>query len=329
MPLQSKLFHGDKALEACLVRDSAHLTPGTKGPHVAKVQRAVVALDGALIKNAEIEASTYGPSTAKAVLDYKRKRKIINPTYQKTADNIVGKMTIASLDKEMSTAEKLPKLRGCHTDLGGGRAPSKVTSRGTSKITEKVGSRPTDRELPLIEFSPCRLNVAFQESLQPKETLNTNSLRTVDLVRRATELLAPFNMQLSTIFLPSFDYAYPVGQRDDIDCRSIRKAAEKASSGRDLFVRVIFCHLREADSTGVSQGELTGVKGFKNFILINKDVVHPDHGTLLHEMIHCSNDRFMNDIHDQDLNSVLSRGRDRNLLRNEHATSLNSAFFKS
>ncbi len=68
MPLKSKLFHGDKALEACLTKDGAHLTPGTKGPHVGKVQRAVVALDGALIRNDEIEASTYGPSTAKAVL---------------------------------------------------------------------------------------------------------------------------------------------------------------------------------------------------------------------------------------------------------------------
>jgi len=46
-------------------------------------------------------------------------------------------------------------------------------------------------------------------------------------------------------------------------------------------------------------------------------------------MIHCSNDRFINDIHDKDQNSVLSPGSDRNLLRNEHAISLNTSFFKS
>ena len=60
-------------------------------------------------------------STTKAVLDYKRKRRIINPSYQKTADTIVGKMTIAAMDKEMAAAEKRPPLRGCTTDCGGAR----------------------------------------------------------------------------------------------------------------------------------------------------------------------------------------------------------------
>jgi hypothetical protein len=48
----------------------------------------------------------------------------------------------------------------------------------------------------------------------------------------------------------------------------------------------------------------------------------------LHEMIHCSNDRFMNDIHDDDQNSVYSRGDNRSLLRDEHAQSLNTSFFR-
>ena len=50
----------------------------------------------------------YGPSTADVVLAYKRKRNIINYSYQTTADNIVGKMTMAALDKEMLAREINP-----------------------------------------------------------------------------------------------------------------------------------------------------------------------------------------------------------------------------
>jgi hypothetical protein len=35
------------------------------------------------------------------VIAFKKKRKIINFAYQKTEEDIVGKMTIAALDKEM------------------------------------------------------------------------------------------------------------------------------------------------------------------------------------------------------------------------------------
>jgi hypothetical protein len=43
MPLQSKLFRGDRALEACLVNDSAHITEGAAGGHVGKIQTALFA----------------------------------------------------------------------------------------------------------------------------------------------------------------------------------------------------------------------------------------------------------------------------------------------
>jgi hypothetical protein len=39
-------------------------------------------------------------------LSYKKKRNIINRSYQTQADNIVGKMTIASLDNEMMARER-------------------------------------------------------------------------------------------------------------------------------------------------------------------------------------------------------------------------------
>ena len=101
MPLRSNLFRGDKALEACLIQDRAHVTPGATGLHVAKIQAAIMDLDGVSIQPTELSARRYGPSTATAVLAYKTKRKIVNHAYQTQADNIVGKMTVAAIDKEL------------------------------------------------------------------------------------------------------------------------------------------------------------------------------------------------------------------------------------
>jgi hypothetical protein len=101
MPLQSTLLRGDPALEKCLVDDAAHLTVGVSGEHVSKVQRAVLVLGDAGIANGELAAARYGDSTAAAVLRFKQQREIINRSYESAADNIVGKMTIAELDREL------------------------------------------------------------------------------------------------------------------------------------------------------------------------------------------------------------------------------------
>jgi peptidoglycan hydrolase-like protein with peptidoglycan-binding domain len=106
MPLSSSFFRGDAKLEACLVSDPAHVTPGATGDHVRKIQLALHLLNESRIDASELAARRYGPTTAAAVLAYKRKRQIINFSYQTTADNIVGKMTIASLDKEMLQFEQ-------------------------------------------------------------------------------------------------------------------------------------------------------------------------------------------------------------------------------
>lgn len=108
MTLRSRLFAGDRRLEACLVDDKAHLTQGTRGEFVSKVHTALFLIDGLNVDAAELKAQVYGRSTAAAVLDYKRKRHIVNPTYQRTEDDIVGKMTIASLDNEVALREARP-----------------------------------------------------------------------------------------------------------------------------------------------------------------------------------------------------------------------------
>jgi len=83
MPLQSKIFRGDRALDACLVEDKAHIVEGSRGPHVRKLQQALAVLDGALIGLDEVSSELYGPNTAAAVLSYKRARKIINFSYKR------------------------------------------------------------------------------------------------------------------------------------------------------------------------------------------------------------------------------------------------------
>jgi hypothetical protein len=130
MPLQSNLFRGDPALEACLTQDTAHVVQGAVGIHVGKLQLALAAVDDADIDAVELEGRKYGPSTASAVLAYKTKRNVINFSYQTQADNIVGKMTIAALDKEVFAKEKTgPGPCGCRLTTAcpsappGGRGP--------------------------------------------------------------------------------------------------------------------------------------------------------------------------------------------------------------
>ena len=110
MALISKLFKGDRIFERCLVDDAAHITPGSKGFHVAKIQDSLMKLEGVFPAKAERDRAFYGPTTAKAVLSYKTKRRIINTTYQHAPDNIVGKMTIKAMDAEMAVYESRQRL---------------------------------------------------------------------------------------------------------------------------------------------------------------------------------------------------------------------------
>ena len=68
MALQSNVLRADQRLEAAAVADSAHVVPGDRGSHVAKIQTALNRLDNAGLKIDGI----YGRRTADAVLAYKR-----------------------------------------------------------------------------------------------------------------------------------------------------------------------------------------------------------------------------------------------------------------
>ena len=78
MPLNSRLFGGDPALEACLTRDEAHLKPGSTGDPVSKIDTALFVIDGVSVAPAELRTKQYGPTTAAAVLVYKTRRNIVN-----------------------------------------------------------------------------------------------------------------------------------------------------------------------------------------------------------------------------------------------------------
>lgn len=108
MSLQSRLLSGDQKLEACLLNDASHVTPGALGEHVSKIQAALSIVDEARIHADELSARYYGSSTAGAVLAFKRTRHIINFSYQTQADDIVGKMTIAALDEEVRKKTRPP-----------------------------------------------------------------------------------------------------------------------------------------------------------------------------------------------------------------------------
>jgi peptidoglycan hydrolase-like protein with peptidoglycan-binding domain len=97
MALRSALFQGDARLEAAANSPASHVTPGSSGPHVAKIQSALNIVDDAGLD----EDGNYGPATAAAVLAYKQKRNIINTSYQTQPDNIVGVMTVTALDNEL------------------------------------------------------------------------------------------------------------------------------------------------------------------------------------------------------------------------------------
>jgi hypothetical protein len=112
MPLVSNLFRDNARLGACLTDHQSHVTPGAVGEHVHLIQVALMDIDGLAIDASELTAQRYGPSTASAVLAYKKKRKIINRSYQNTEDNIVGKMTIASPDQDMADRQYVPRPSG-------------------------------------------------------------------------------------------------------------------------------------------------------------------------------------------------------------------------
>src|SRR5262245_30129694 len=181
MALQSQLFKGDPALEACLIHDASHVVHGARGDHVCKIQSALALLDGAQIAPEEVAAKSYGRSTADAVLAYKRRRQIINRSYQTQADNIVGKMTIAALDREMLLREN-GRTRSC-----GCGDPVRDPGGGSGQEFDAGAS-------PAVSWTfPADLEILWQVTSAGARRGGSGP---VSYLNKATSLLAPFGIQI-------------------------------------------------------------------------------------------------------------------------------------
>jgi len=321
MALLSRLFRGVPALEACLVRDSAHVTLGTVGTHVPKIQKALMMIDRVVVDANEVEAMRYGASTAAAVLAYKKKRRIINRSYQTQADNIVGKMTIRSLDKEVSTAEGPLRQCPCGDPVLG------QTSVGIQGSANRVADTPVNLG--------TELKVGYQQAVGAGKTfagtLRANRLRFA-VETQARVLLAPWGMTLKPSNLGSFVFPFSVNPNAPSEVQKIREFAEKAANTAPNILRVIFCRFDDnADEFGVSGGPTYGGVGFLPFVLLNTLKLRLDGGTMTHEMIHTSDkDLFSNQAHDKEAEfprSVFCSHEGRTEIRKPHAVALSKAFF--
>lgn len=140
MALRSSLFSKNPRHLACQTNNAAHYTRGQSGAHIGDVQAVLNLLDDLFIEPAERSAQLYGPSTAAAVLAFKRKRRIINRSYETAEDEIVGIMTITALDNELADFEASARARS------NGQC---VRGAGPPVFLRKVAARPVENGLTL------------------------------------------------------------------------------------------------------------------------------------------------------------------------------------
>jgi len=333
MPLTSRLFRGNRALEACAVEHSAHITHGAAGDHVGKIQFALFTLDGLLIERTELMFQRYGRSTAAAVLAYKKKRQIINRSYQSAPDDIVGKMTIASLDKEMRLRELLPKPPGdCVSSPAGIPTPLSLLTAPPGQSSQPLslaGSRGAKTLAPrqLGGFIRVFFAITLRASMEDGYPLSAN-------IERARDLLFEHGITLIVEIRNGFADTLPFNERiisslgnpvDNVD--ELRKASEDVRPGLPGVFRVIVCQMAGDNAGETFRNRRIGGRVVAPFALLNSQIVDRSHATLIHEMIHASKDGPV--PHDPEPFSVFfGHGRekpggvDRTVLKAEHAATL-------
>ena len=330
MPLLSVLFRGDRALEACAIQDSAHVTHGAIGEHVAKIQLAVTLLDGLRIDQSELLMQQYGRSTAAAVLAYKKKRQIINHSYQNAADDIVGKMTIASLDNEMRRRELAIKQPGdCALSPPGLATPGVAAAgaRGAQAFAGASGGKVTAPK-QLGGFIQVFFQITRNAEMEDGYPLSKH-------IEIARDRLFEHGIAFEVLFRNGFADRIPFSAHvihsegnpvDNVD--DIRQVSENVRPGVPGVLRVIVCQM-----AGDSAGETFRNRRLNNgrlvppFVLLNSEATDLDHATLLHEMIHASKPGPVK--HDGDHHSIFfeharrSLGEtNRSVLPPEHALTL-------
>jgi hypothetical protein len=334
MALSSNLFKADRALEACAVDNSAHLTLGATGEHVGKVQFALFELDGLIIDRSELAAQKYGKSTAAAVLSYKTRRQIINRSYQKSPDAIVGKMTIASLDDEMKVNERRFEQPGdCLLSPSG--APTFANTFGASSSNlfqqtlslNNAGVGKTAAPKQLGGFVRVFFATTLRSSIEDGYPLSAHIERARDClfehgITLSVEVRNGFadTIRMSAPIINSF-----VSVADNVD--ELRKMSEDLRPGLPGVLRVIVCQMVGDKFGETFRNRHLGPRLVPPFVLLNSQQKALDHATLIHEMIHASKNGPV--AHDDEKNSVFFKdGKskpgeiDQTLLKAEHAATL-------
>lgn len=335
MALFSNLFRGNVALETCALKDSAHVTRGATGDHVAKIQFALFTLDGSRIDRTELVSQQYGQSTAAAVLAFKKKRQIINHSYQSAADDIVGKMTIASLDKAMQLKELVPKPPGdCAISPTGAPSPLGAFGASAAKLSQRANAFADSRGAKTVAF-PKQLGgvvrVFFAITLKSAQE---DGYPLSAEIERARDALFEHGITLSveirngfadTIRFPGRIISSPGNPVDNVD--ELRKASEDLRPGLPGILRVIVCPMVGDKAGETYRNRNIGGRIVPPFVLLNSQIIDRSHATLIHEMIHASKEGPV--AHDPEKFSVFFEfgsekpgGVDRTFLKPEHAATL-------
>lgn len=321
MPLKSRLFSGNTALEDCAVRDQAHLTLGARGQHVGKVQYALELIDKVRIERQELLNQVYGPSTAAAVLGFKQKRSVINRSYQNAPDNIVGRMTIAALDLEMLQLQNLsPAMGECARCGAGGATGSQFVATavggGTAKTPPKLGKK---------------LRVVFGITQQTSGAFDLGAQ-----IKAADAALGLYGMSL--------DVQSGTGQKPDTlptaqsyviedDITEIRNASEIVRPGLPNVLRVMIVKMSGYNFGETHRNKTIKGQAVKPFVFLNCNLRDVSDATLLHEMIHASHSSAQAHDRAPSTSVFFANGSQdggsvrRTELPEAHARSLANAFF--
>jgi len=344
MGLVSRLFQGNKKLEACLVDNAAHVTQGAQGEHVAKIQLALFSLDALQIDRTELVTQTYGPSTAAAVLSYKTKRQIINKSYQTTPDSIVGKMTITSLDAEMRDRQlSFPSVGDCAltppsvpqpfvlNPLNGPQGPVAAFAGQVGNSTQSGGVKQRQLNRVLRIFLAITRKASLEDGFP---SLSADLERTKDSL---FEHGLTLSVEFRNGFADTIDFPGTAGRvtlEDDII--GLRKASEDVRPGLANILRVIVCPMNDFVFGETFRNRSIGNLFFPPFVLLNSRQIDRSHATLLHEMIHAAFvvvGRATLD-HDKERNSIFFENGtsqlgavNRTFLKPDHAAILAKGFF--
>lgn len=345
MSLLSLLFRGNAALEACAVRDEAHILEGAKGDHVAKIQFALFRVDRSTIDRNELVSQTYGKSTAAAVLQFKQRRAIINRSYQSSPDNIVGKMTIAALDRELLTVQRsFPVIGDCAQSIGTPSPAQFAQPAAAIRDPKALGS-----------LTNVRPSLARTGSGQDEKPVQLNSLVSIYVSQTTASRLDGFpiarqiDFARDTLFehgiTLSLAFGNPIADtipfNDNLlfedNLIQLRKMSEDIRPGFPQILRVIVCRMA-AHFGDTKRDVVVGAQTVKPFCLLNSQERDPNDTTLLHEMIHASLKR---PEHDSEPNSVFfdnhfrnpaippSEAPRRSVLKNNRAQSVATSFYSS